>query len=274
MMASPTLQLNDGRLMPQLGLGVWQASVEQAGDAVRTALECGYRSIDTAAIYENEEGVGQGLRDAGVPRDQVFVTTKLWNESQGYDEALRALPASLDRLGLEYVDLFLIHWPAPQRGRFVNSWRALAHLRNDGRVRSIGVSNFTAAHLQRLFDETEITPAVNQIELHPYLQQRELRHFHARFGIVTEAWSPLGQGQVLQDATVVRIARKHGRSPAQVVIRWHLDCGHVAIPKSVTPQRIRENFDVFGFRLDAEDIAAIDDLDRNHRIGPHPDRFF
>lgn len=214
MTTSPSIQLNDGRLMPQLGLGVWQASVAQAREAVRTALECGYRSIDTAAIYENEEGVGQGLRDAGVPRDEVFVTTKLWNESQGYDEAMRALPASLDRLGLDYVDLFLIHWPAPQRGRYVDSWRALAHLRNEGRVRSIGVSNFTPAHLQRLFDDTGITPAVNQVELHPYLQQRELRHFHARFGIVTEAWSPLGQGQALNDEVIIRVARKHGRTPA------------------------------------------------------------
>jgi 2,5-diketo-D-gluconate reductase A len=269
----PTITLNDGHAMPQLGLGVWQTPADEAADVVRTALEAGYRHVDTAAIYGNERGVGEGLRTSGLARDQVFITTKLWNDRQGYDEALTAFDRSLERLGLDHVDLYLIHWPAPRKDRFIDSWRALVKIKEDGRARSIGVSNFQPHHLERIIGETGVTPAVNQVELHPRWQQRTLRAFDQRHGIATESWSPLGQGQLLQDREIARIADKHGKTPAQIIIRWHLDSGLIVIPKSVHPDRIRQNADVFDFRLDDEDMAAIAALDNPQgRIGPDPDK--
>jgi len=271
MTTQPTLSFNDGRAIPQVGLGVWKTPDDGAGDAVAVALDAGYRHVDTAAAYKNERGVGEGLRQAGVPREEVFVTTKLWNEEQGFDRTLRAFDASLEQLGLDHVDLYLIHWPSPARDLYVDTWRAFVRLKEEGRARSIGVSNFTAEHLDRLADETGVTPAINQIELHPRFQQRALREAHAARGIVTQSWSPLGQGQLLQDPVIAGIAAKHGRTPAQVVIRWHIDNGLVVIPKSVTPSRIAENFGVFGFALDADDLAAITKLDTGDgRIGPDP----
>ncbi|GAA1249845.1 aldo/keto reductase [Oryzihumus leptocrescens] len=260
--------------IPQLGFGVWQVSDDEATTAVTTALEVGYRSIDTARIYENEDGVGRALASTDVSRDEIFLTTKVWNDDQGYDSTLRAFEASAKRLGQDYVDLYLIHWPTPAKDAYVDTWKALLQLRADGRIRAAGVCNFQPAHLQRLIDETGEAPAINQVELHPRLQQAELRAFHARHGIVTEAWSPLAQGgDLLKDDTITGIARKHARTPAQVILRWHLQVGNVVIPKSVTPSRISENFDVFGFDLDAEDLAAIAGLDRAGRIGPDPDEF-
>ncbi|MCX5267749.1 aldo/keto reductase [Streptomyces sp. NBC_00199] len=260
--------------MPQLGFGVWQVPDDEAEQAVTTALEAGYRSIDTAAIYGNEEGTGKALAASGVPRQDLFVTTKLWNSDQGHDATLRAFDASLEKLGLEYVDLYLIHWPRPARDRYVDTYKAFEKLLADGRVKAIGVSNFLPEHLERLIDETSVVPAVNQIELHPHLQQQESRAFHAERGIATEAWSPLGQGKgLLEVPAVVAIARKHDRSPAQVVLRWHLQLGNVVIPKSVTPSRIKENIDVFDFSLDTEDLAAISALNEDRRIGPDPATF-
>ncbi|MFJ4440362.1 aldo/keto reductase [Streptomyces sp. NPDC088923] len=268
---SPTVTLNNGVLMPQLGFGVFQVPDEETTAAVTSALEAGYRSVDTAAVYGNERGVGRALASSGVPRGELFVTTKLWNDDQGYDATLRAFDASLDKLGLEYTDLYLIHWPTPARDRYVDTYRALERLLADGRTRAIGVSNFQPAHLERLVAETGVVPVVNQVELHPGLQQRELRAAHARFGIATEAWSPLAQGALLRDDALTALAAKHDRSPAQIVLRWHLQSGNIVIPKSVTPARIRENLDVFGFTLDEDDIAAVDALDRGLRTGPHPD---
>jgi 2,5-diketo-D-gluconate reductase A len=270
----PTAALNDGRAIPRLGLGVWQIPNEETAAAVRTAIDAGYRSVDTAAIYHNEVGVGEAVRAAPVPRDALFVTTKVWNERQGHDETLRAFDESLARLGLDYVDLYLVHWPAPRRNRYVETWRALARLREEGRARSIGVSNFTVAHLRRVIDETGVVPAVNQIELHPRFQQGALRAFHAERGIVTESWSPLAQGKLVGDPTIDTIARKHGKTTAQVIIRWHLDLGLVVIPKSARPARMRENLDVLDFRLDDEDMARIAALDRpDGRLGFDPDTF-
>ena len=274
MATQPSISLNDGRAMPQLGLGVWQAPADTTAEVVRTAIAAGYRAIDTAAVYRNEKGVGEGLRACGLARDEVFITTKLWNDSQGSDAALKAFDASLGRLGLDCVDLYLIHWPAPQQDRYVEAWRALVRLREDGRARSIGVSNFSIAHLERIIGETGVSPAVNQIELHPRWQQAELRAAHQRLGIATTSWSPLGQGQLLSDPVVGRIAAKHGKSPAQAIIRWHLDLGLIVIPKSVTPARIAQNFDVFDFKLDAEDLVAMAALDDpKGRIGPDPATF-
>ena len=263
--------LNDGRAMPQLGLGVWQSPREVTAQAVRVALEAGYRSVDTAAIYRNEAEVGEGVRASGLDRAEVFVTTKLWNDDQGFDSAIRAFDASLKRLKMDYVDLYLIHWPAPGQDRYVETWKALVRLRDEGRARSIGVSNFATPHLERIIGETGQTPAVNQVELHPRFQQAELRAAHQRLRIATESWSPLGQGALLADPVVARIAAKHGKTPAQAIIRWHLDLGLIVIPKSVTPARIAQNFDVFGFKLDGQDLAdmaALDDPDG--RMGPNP----
>ncbi len=269
--ASPLTPLNDGNRMPQLGLGVWRASNEEARMAVREALSCGYRSVDTAKIYRNEEGVGEGFRDSGLKRGEVFITTKVWNDDQGFEEAQRALDQSLKRLKLDYVDLLLIHWPAPQRDRYVDTWRALIKLKEQGLTHSIGVSNFSAAHLDRIITETGVKPVLNQIELHPYLQQRSLRAVHDRLDIRTEAWSPLAQGKVIDDPLIGKIAAKHGKTPVQAVIRWHLDNGIIVIPKSVTPSRIQSNFDVFDFTLDADDMAAFASLDRDGRLGPNPE---
>ncbi|MEU3602602.1 aldo/keto reductase [Streptomyces sp. NPDC006798] len=270
----PTITLNNGVEMPRLGFGVWQVSDEEAVRAVTTAVEAGYRSIDTAAAYENETGTGQAVAASGVPREELFLTTKLWNNDHGYDSALRAFDASLARLGTDYVDLYLIHWPVPRRDTYVDTWRALEKILSEGRARAIGVSNFLPAHLDRLADETSVVPAVNQIELHPQLQQAESRAAHRRLGVVTEAWSPLGQGKgLLTVPAVAAVARKHDRTPAQVVLRWHLQSGHVAIPKSVTPSRIRENIDIFGFELDDDDLAAFAALDEGRRLGPDPAEF-
>ena len=267
----PSVELNNGVTIPQLGFGVFQVPDEETTDAVRHALEAGYRAIDTAAIYGNEQGVGRALADSDLAREDVFVTTKLWNADQGYDATLRAFDASLERLGLDHVDLYLIHWPTPAHDLYPESWRALAQLAADGRIRAAGVSNFQPAHLQRLLDTSDLVPAVNQIELHPGLQQSELRAFHARHGIATQAWSPLAQGAVLGDPTITSIAQRLDRSPAQVVLRWHLQLGNLVIPKSVTPARIRENLDVLDFELTPQDMAAIAGLDRGLRTGPHPD---
>ncbi|ACA15936.1 2,5-didehydrogluconate reductase [Methylobacterium sp. 4-46] len=273
-MTQPTLTLNDGKRVPQLGFGVWKLADEKAPEIVGLALEAGYRAIDTAAVYGNEAGVGRAIAASGLAREEIFVTTKLWNDSHGSDEVLRACDASLERLGLDHVDLYLVHWPLPQRDLYVQTWRAMMRLREDGRARSIGVSNFTVAQLKRVIDETGSTPSVNQIELHPRFQQRALRDFHARAGIVTQAWSPLGRGAALADPVIRGIAEKHGRTPAQVILRWHIESGSAVIPKSETPARIRENADIFGFALDPEDQAAIAALDAaDGRIGPDPETF-
>ncbi|AUA15453.1 aldo/keto reductase [Streptomyces sp. SID8382] len=271
MTSVPNVTLHTGLEIPQLGFGVFQVEDEQTTSTVLSAIEAGYRSIDTAAIYGNEAGVGRALATSGVPREELFLTTKLWNADQGYDSALAAFDTSLAKLGTDYVDLYLIHWPTPARDRYLDTWRALEKLLADGRTRAIGVSNFQPAHLERLLDHSGVVPVINQVELHPYLQQRELRAFHAQHDIATEAWSPLAQGALLQDPALDAIARRHGRTPAQVVLRWHLQLGNVVIPKSVTPARIRENIDVFDFTLTAEDIEAINALDRGQRTGPDPD---
>jgi 2,5-diketo-D-gluconate reductase A len=268
----PTLRLNNGVSIPQLGLGTYQIPEADTKDLVLTALEAGYRHVDTARAYDNERGVGQAVRECGLARNEVFVTTKLWNVAHGYDTALRAFDESMELLGLDVLDLYLIHWPVPAADRYVDTWRAFERLLADGRIRAIGVSNFHAEHLKRLLDETQTVPAVNQIELHPYLQQRELRVLHEEQGIATEAWSPLAlAGAMLSDDVLVRLADKHGRTPAQVVLRWHVQVGNVVIPKSVRPERMRENAAIFDFRLEEEDMAAIASLDRNGRIGAHPD---
>nr|WP_173963420.1 aldo/keto reductase [Streptomyces sp. SID8382] len=260
--------------MPQLGFGVWQIPDDEAQVAVRNALDAGYRSIDTAAIYGNEEGTGKGLAASGIARDELFITTKLRNGDQGYDSALRAFDTSLTKLGLEYVDLYLIHWPLPAVDKYVDSWKAFEKIYAEGRAKAIGLSNFHPAHIQRLLSETSIVPVIDQIELHPQLPQAELRAFNARHEIATEAWSPLGQGKgLLEDPKLAAIAQKHGKSPAQVVLRWHLDLGNVVIPKSVTPSRIKENIDVFDFQLDSEDLAAIDSLGTGVRLGFDPETF-
>ncbi|GAA2256343.1 aldo/keto reductase [Streptomyces amakusaensis] len=270
----PSITLNNGAAMPQLGFGVWQVPDDEAARVVGTALEAGYRSIDTAAVYGNEAGTGRAIAESGLPREDLFVTTKVWNDSQGYDTTLRAFDDSLGRLGLDRVDLYLIHWPLPSKDSYVDTYRALEKILSDGRARAIGVSNFLPEHLERLLAETSVVPAVNQIELHPQLQQPAVRAFHAEHGIATEAWSPLGQGKgLLEVPTVIAVARKHGRTPAQVVLRWHLQLGNVVIPKSVTPSRIRENLDVFGWELDADDLAALTALDEGKRLGPDPATF-
>ena len=266
--------LNDGHAMPRLGLGVWQTPPEATADAVATALAAGYRHIDTAAAYRNEAGVGEGIKRAELGREAVFVTTKLWNDFQGFDSTLHAFEGSLKRLGLDYLDLYLIHWPAPKQDRYLDSWRAMIRLREEGRIRSIGVSNFAVQHLDRLIDATGVTPTVNQIELHPTFSQETLRTEDYERSVVTESWSPLGQGALLANPTLAEIGRKHGKTAAQVVIRWHLTLDLVVIPKSVTPSRIVENFDVWDFDLDAADLAAIAALDSpGGRMGPDPAAF-
>ena len=266
------ITLNDGVAIPQLGFGVYKVPADEAEAVVTTALEAGYRHIDTAKLYENEEGVGRAVRASGIPRDELFVTTKIWNDDHGYDEALAAFDASMGRLGLDVLDLLLIHWPCPSQDRFVDTWRALERLQADGRVRSIGVSNFHVHHLHRLMAETEVVPSINQVELHPLLPQDELRMFDAAHGIATEAWSPLARGALVEDATIGAIAKRIGRTPTQVVIAWHLALGNVVIPKSVTPARIAENIDVFDIVLTDDDVAAITALGRaDGRMGADPD---
>lgn len=272
-MTIPDITLNDGHTIPQLGFGVFKVDPVQTERIVSDALEVGYRHIDTAAIYGNEEGVGRAIASSGIARDELFVTTKLWNADQGSDSARAALASSLDRLGLDHVDLYLIHWPRPDLDRYVTSWQTLEQLRDEGLTRSIGVSNFHRPHLERLLAETETVPAVNQIELHPAFAQRDLRAFGEGHGIHTEAWGPLGQGKydLFSEEPIAAAARTHGVSPAQVVIRWHLQQGIIVFPKSSTRERIAQNIDVFGFELTADEMAAIDALDRGQRVGADPD---
>ncbi|MPZ64189.1 MAG: aldo/keto reductase [Pseudonocardiaceae bacterium] len=269
----PTITLNNGVQIPQLGFGTFQVPPDQTAHAVRTALDAGYRSIDTAAAYRNEPGVGEAIASSGLRRDELFVTTKLWNSDHGYDQALRALDASLDKLQLDYVDLYLIHWPQPANDDFVATWQAFEKITAAGRARAIGVSNFKAPHIRMLLEETGTVPAVNQIELHPNLTQPDMRAFHREHGIATEAWSPLAQGGVLSDPAVTGLAGKYGKTPAQVILRWHLQLGNIVIPKSVTPERIASNLDVFDFELAGDDVEVISELDTGTRIGPDPDTF-
>ena len=265
----PRITLNDGIRMPQLGYGVFLVPPEETKRLVKDAIEVGYQAIDTATFYKNEAEVGAAIRESG---RRPFVTTKLWNDHQGYDNALRHFDASYKALGLDVVDLYLIHWPKPKQDLFVESWKALIRLRDEGRVKTIGVSNFTMAHLERIIHDTGVVPAVNQVELHPYFQQVELRAFHDENKIVTTSWSPLGRGGDLDDPVIARIAQKHGKSPAQVILRWHVDNGLTVIPKSSSRARQAENLDIFDFSLDADDMQAISELDRRDgRIGPDPD---
>ncbi len=269
-----TVSFHDGRSAPRLGFGTWQVDNDVTAAAVQTALETGYRSIDTAAFYGNEEGVGKGIAGSGIARQDIFVATKLWNDRHGHDITRRAFTESLEKLGMDYVDLYLIHWPVPKNDLYVEAWETLIQLHDEGLAKSIGVCNFNINHLQRLLDETGVLPVVNQVELHPLFQQAALRQYHEEQGIITEAWSPLGRGQLWNDPTLAGIADKHKRSVAQVILRWHLQLGNMVIPKSVTPSRIRENFNSFDFALDDQDIAAITALDRaDGRNGPDPELF-
>jgi 2,5-diketo-D-gluconate reductase A len=288
MKTSPRLSLNNGVLIDQLGFGLYKVPPADATGLVTMALEAGYRHFDTASMYGNETGVGKaigalsGFAGGGpgggsgeaapsLSREDLFVTTKVWNDDHGYDATMRAFDTSMSNLGMEYVDLYLIHWPCARRGLFTDSYRAMETLYREGRVRAIGVSNFQPAHLERLLETAEVVPAVNQIELHPWLQQDELRQLHARLGIRTEAWSPLGRGQVLEDPVVLELAAAHRRTAAQIILRWHLQLGNVVIPKASSYARIRENLDVFGFTLSASDMASLAALERGHRTGSHPD---
>jgi 2,5-diketo-D-gluconate reductase A len=270
----PTVTLSGGVEIPQLGYGVFQIPPEETQRAVEAALEAGYRHIDAAAAYRNERGVAAGIAASGVPRGEIFITTKLWNTEQGFDSTLAAFERSTEALDTDHVDLYLIHWPIPARDLYLDTWRAFERIHSEGGARSIGVSNFRIADLERLRQEVETMPTINQIELHPLLQQAELRAWHADHGIATEAWSPLAQGEVLEDETLMTIAAHHQRSVAQVILRWHLQLGNVVIPKSVTPERIRANLDLFDFELSEDDLAAIARLEAGHRIGPDPDTFF
>jgi len=269
----PAKKLNDGVEIPQLGFGVFQIPADETQRAVEAALEVGYRHIDTAAIYRNEDAVGAAIRASGIPRDELFITTKLWNDQQGAGHAPAAIEESLRRLGLDHVDLYLIHWPTPERGLQIETWQALQRFKAEGLTRETGVSNYRIEDLKLLQDAGEVLPVINQVELHPYLQQTELRAWLDDHRILTEAWSPIAQGAVLGDETIVSIADTHGRTPAQVVLRWHLLLGNVVIPKSVTPSRIKENFEVFDFELSADELSAIQELDREHRTGPDPAEF-
>ncbi|MFE7462374.1 aldo/keto reductase [Nocardiopsis terrae] len=272
-MTVPGITLNNGVRIPQLGFGVWQVPDDAVVEAVSHALAAGYRSIDTAAAYGNEKGVGEALRRSELQREEVFVTTKLANPDQGYDSTLRAFDASMERLGLDVLDLYLIHWPLPRRDLYVPTWKAMERLYAEGRVRAIGVSNFQPSHLERVMEEGGIAPMVNQIELHPLLTQEELRAFDAEHNIATEAWSPLGRGEFLDHPLITELAEAHGRTPAQILLRWHVQLGNVVIPKSVTPERIRSNFEVFDFELPDEEVARISALDEDRRFGPDPDGF-
>ncbi len=270
----PTVTLNDGVTMPQLGFGVFLISPDDVVEPVRTAIEAGYRMIDTASAYQNEEGVGKAIAQAGVPREELFVITKVWNDDQGYDRTMRAFEASLQRLGLEYVDMYLIHWPRPRLNLYVETWQAMERLRSDGVIRSVGVSNFAPEQLTRLMSEGTVKPTVNQVECYPGFPQDDLRAFHAEHGIVTQAWSPIGRGQgLLERPEVTEMAAKHGRTPAQVVLRWHIQLGVVPLPKSVRPDRIRDNLAVFDFALDEADMTRLSAI-TGYRVGPDPATIF
>lgn len=270
----PNITLNNGVEIPQFGFGVFQIQPEETAGAVQAAFDAGYRHIDTAQMYENEEGVGQGIAASGLPRDELFVTTKCNNDKHGHDEAIRALDQSLTKLGLDRVDLYLIHWPRPGENRYVETWLGFEKILSDGRARSIGVSNFTVANLERLAAETGTVPAVNQIELHPQLPQEELRAYHREHGIATEAWSPIAQGgELLQDERLAGLADSYGKTPAQIVLRWQVQLGNIVFPKSVKPERMRENIDVFDIELSDDDMATIAELDTGNRTGPDPDDF-
>ena len=274
MPAVPSLKMNNGFEIPQLGFGVFLVPPEETRQAVAEALKAGYRLIDTAQGYKNEEGVGAAIAESDVPRDELFITTKLTNSEQGYDTTLTAFDGSMKKLGIDVLDLFLIHWPLPMFDQYVETWRAFEKLLADGRVRSIGVSNFEIAHLERLLAETDVTPAVNQIELHPQFPQEELRAFHDEHGILTESWGPLGQGKgLLEDPSIVEVAQRKARTPAQVVLRWHLQLGCVVIPKSANPDRMRENIDLFDFELDDADMAEISKVRTGERLGGDPNAF-
>lgn len=275
-MKIPYVTLNDGNKMPQIGLGVWKArDGKEVQQAVKVALDDGYRLIDTAAAYGNEAGVGAGIRDSKVPREDIFVTTKLWNGDQGYDTTLRAFDTSLEKLGLEYIDLYLIHWPVAKMGKYIDTWKAFQHIQQSGRVKSIGVCNFSNTELDNLIDKTGVVPAVNQIELHPRLQQEPLRNYCISKGIHVESWSPIGGSgsDLLDDPVITKIAKRHGKSPAQVIIRWHIQSGLIVIPKSVHAERIRENIDVFDFELSADNMEEIEFLNTDTRGGPDPATF-
>lgn len=268
----PQITLNDGNTIPQLGFGVWQVEDDEATPAVASALSVGYRLVDTAQGYENEEGVGRAISGSGLSRDQLFITSKLRNGAHDYDEALKAFDLSLEKLGLDYLDMFLIHWPVPKEDKYVDAWRAFVALKNQGRIRSIGVSNFLPEHLERIIEETGVVPAVNQLELHPKYQQRDVREHHARLNIAIECYSPLGSGSVLKDPILEEIARKYNKSVSQVILRWELDQGLIVIPKSTHAERIEQNFDVFSFTLEEDDRQRIDALDdpQNGKTGSHP----
>jgi 2,5-diketo-D-gluconate reductase A len=269
----PEIALHDGVEVPQLGFGVFQVPPEETQQAVEEALQVGYRHIDTAAAYRNEREVGAAIAGSGIPRDELFVTTKLWNSQQGYESTLGACEKSLERLGLDHMDLYLIHWPVPSEGRALHTWRAFERTHEDGRSRTIGVSNFRIEDLEMLEREAATQPTINQIELHPHFPQAELRAWHQEHGIATEAWSPLAQGDLLVNETIAAVAARHDRTPAQAILRWHLQLGNVVIPKSVTPSRIRENFELFDFELSDQDMAEIAALDVGRRIGPDPSNF-
>jgi 2,5-diketo-D-gluconate reductase A len=269
----PNVGLSDGVEIPQLGFGVFQVPPDETQRAVEDALAAGYRHLDTAAAYRNERGVAAGILASGVPRAEIFITTKLWNSDQGFDATLAAFERSIENLDTDHVDLYLIHWPVPDHDLYLDTWRAFERIEEEGGSRSIGVSNFRVPDLERLAREAGQMPTINQVELHPLLQQTELRAWHAEHGIATEAWSPLAQGEVLGDDTLSTIAAHHERTVAQTVLRWHLQLGNVVIPKSVTPSRVRENFDLFDFELTEDDLAAIARLDAGHRTGPDPSTF-
>lgn len=268
---APTLPLLDGHRIPQLGFGLYKVPAADTRRLALDAIDAGYRHLDTAAFYGNERETGEAVRDAPVPRDELFVTSKVWKDDNGYDQTLRAFDDSMTRLGLDRLDLYLIHWPVPSTDRYVDTWRALVRLRDEGRVRSIGVANFHPRHIERIIGETGVAPVLDQVELHPWLPQHDVRAFDAERGILTESWSPLARGRVLADPTLARIAAAHGRTPAQVVLRWHVQQGLVVIPKASSPERIRENLDVFGFELGADDLAAIAALETGERTGRDPD---
>jgi 2,5-diketo-D-gluconate reductase A len=269
----PNLLMNDGRLIPQIGFGVWQVPDDIVVDATLTAFAAGYRHVDTAAVYENERGVGEAIARSGLTRDEIFLTTKVWNTDHGYDQTLRAFDKSTHLLGVDEVDLYLVHWPAPTTGNYLQTWRAVMALHEQGRARSIGVSNFHEPYLSSIIAETGVVPVVDQIELHPWLPQAPLRSFAADLGILIEAWSPLASGELIDNPQLIEIAAKYAKSTAQVMIRWHVQLGNVVLPKSVTPDRIRQNIEVFDFELTPEHMAAIDNLANGHRTGPNPDEF-